>query len=100
MAQQRDYIEEEVAMTVKRAHARARVCVAPKYFNQINSVHYKHHHSTALSAPQQCLDNLPPFLPLSTTQRLCTVFHAPTETCSPACPYADPCARAPDRASL
>ena len=33
------------------------VCVTPKYFNQINSIHYKHHHSTALSALQQCLDN-------------------------------------------
>ena len=33
------------------------VCVTPKYFNQINSVRCKHHHSTALSPLQQCLDN-------------------------------------------
>ena len=56
-----------------------------------------HHCSTALFALQQCLDT-PPVVAFPPSQHDTLTMdsrHATTAPCSPACPCADPCAKAP-----
>ena len=66
------------------------VCVTPKYFNQIISVCYKHHHSTALSALHQFLDNPLCMVFPPSQQDMKTMYTAPCtyhnlQPCMPMC---------------
>jgi hypothetical protein len=64
------------------------VCVMPNHFNKSKAFAIIQHLSTAMSVLQQCLDVRPmrPFLPLSTTRRLCTVvMRLPHPAAPPPC---------------